>query len=156
MGMGQRERERENKEWKLERRGGGGRNKEGKQERRRRRETETNRQTIRDRETKRNRERYREREREIRHVKTGSGKHIHVFIRKITMNTILWAKLSTTRRLDNVPWIVLSLSLPLSVTKTKWHVSDVSWCMIVWCTQNLGPDGSNFTWHQTCNNKTAL
>ena len=29
-------------------------------------------------------------------------------------------------------------------------------CMVVWCTQNLRPDGSSFTWHQPCNNQIAL
>ena len=32
----------------------------------------------------------------------------------------------------------------------------VNWCMVVWCTQNLRRDGSSFTWHQPCNNQTAL
>ena len=28
--------------------------------------------------------------------------------------------------------------------------------MVEWCTQNLRRDGSSFTWHQICNNQTAL
>ena len=34
----------------------------------------------------------------------------------------------------------------------------VNWCMVVWlwCTQNVCQDSSNFTWHQPCNNQTAL
>ena len=24
-------------------------------------------------------------------------------------------------------------------------------CMVEWCTQNVRRDGSNFTWHQPCN-----
>ena len=30
---------------------------------------------------------------------------------------------------------------------TKWHVT---WCMVVWCTQNLRQDGSSFMWHHLC------
>ena len=34
----------------------------------------------------------------------------------------------------------------------------VTWCMVVWCTQNVLRDGSSLTWHQPCrpNNQTAL
>ena len=27
---------------------------------------------------------------------------------------------------------------------------EVTWCMVVWCTQNLLRDGSSFMWHQPC------
>ena len=27
---------------------------------------------------------------------------------------------------------------------------EVTWCMVVWCTQNLRRDGSSFMWHQPC------
>ena len=27
---------------------------------------------------------------------------------------------------------------------------EVTWCMVVWCTQNLHQDGSSFEWHQLC------
>ena len=27
---------------------------------------------------------------------------------------------------------------------------EVTWCMVVWCTQNLPRDGSSFMWHQPC------
>ena len=27
---------------------------------------------------------------------------------------------------------------------------EVTWCMVVWCTQNLRQDGSSFMWHQPC------
>ena len=27
---------------------------------------------------------------------------------------------------------------------------EVTWCMVVWCTQNLRRDGSSFMWHQLC------
>ena len=27
---------------------------------------------------------------------------------------------------------------------------EVTWCMVVWCTQNLHRDGSSFMWHQPC------
>ena len=27
---------------------------------------------------------------------------------------------------------------------------EVTWCMVVWCTQNLHQDGSSFMWHQLC------
>ena len=27
---------------------------------------------------------------------------------------------------------------------------EVTWCMVVWCTQNLRRDGSRFMWHQPC------
>ena len=32
------------------------------------------------------------------------------------------------------------------------HVAlhEVTWCMVVWCTQNLRRDGSSFMWHQPC------
>lgn len=26
----------------------------------------------------------------------------------------------------------------------------VNWCMVVWCLQNVRPDGFSFTWQQTC------
>ena len=29
-----------------------------------------------------------------------------------------------------------------------WH--EVTWCMVVWCTQNLRRDGSSSMWHQPC------
>ena len=32
----------------------------------------------------------------------------------------------------------------------------VNWCMVVWYTQNVRRDASSFTWHQPCNNQTAL
>ena len=32
----------------------------------------------------------------------------------------------------------------------------VNWCMVLWRPQNVGRDGSSFTWHQPCNNQTAL
>ena len=28
------------------------------------------------------------------------------------------------------------------------HLHKVTWCMVVWCTQNLRRDGSSFLWHQ--------
>ena len=38
----------------------------------------------------------------------------------------------------------------------KWS-DTVNWCcMVVWCTQNAYWDSSSFTWHQPCNNETAL
>ena len=27
---------------------------------------------------------------------------------------------------------------------------EVTWCMVVWCTQNLRRDGCSFMWHQPC------
>ena len=27
---------------------------------------------------------------------------------------------------------------------------EVTWCMVVWCTQNLRRDGYSFMWHQSC------
>ena len=27
---------------------------------------------------------------------------------------------------------------------------EVTWCMVVWCTQNLHRDGCSFMWHQPC------
>ena len=27
---------------------------------------------------------------------------------------------------------------------------EVTWCMVVWCTQNLHQDDSSFMWHQSC------
>ena len=32
------------------------------------------------------------------------------------------------------------------------HVAlhEVTWCMVVWCTQNLHRDGCSFMWHQPC------
>ena len=27
---------------------------------------------------------------------------------------------------------------------------EVTWCMVVWCTQKLHQDGSSFMWHQPC------
>ena len=27
---------------------------------------------------------------------------------------------------------------------------EVTWYMVVWCTQNLRRDGSSFMWHQPC------
>ena len=27
---------------------------------------------------------------------------------------------------------------------------EVTWCMVVWCTQNLRRDGSSFMWYQPC------
>ena len=27
---------------------------------------------------------------------------------------------------------------------------EVTWCMVVWCTQNLCQDGCSFMWHQPC------
>ena len=32
----------------------------------------------------------------------------------------------------------------------------VNWCVVALCTQNVCRDGISFTWHQPCNNKTAL
>ena len=29
-------------------------------------------------------------------------------------------------------------------------ISDVAWCMVVWCTQNVRRDGSSFMWHKSC------
>ena len=37
----------------------------------------------------------------------------------------------------------------------KWR-DTVSWCMVVWCTQNVRRDCSSFKWHQPCNNQIAL
>ena len=34
--------------------------------------------------------------------------------------------------------------------------SDVTWCMVARCSQNVRPDGSSFNWHQPCNNQTAV
>ena len=34
--------------------------------------------------------------------------------------------------------------------------SDMTWSMVVWCTQNVRRDGSGFMWHQPCNNQAAL
>ena len=31
----------------------------------------------------------------------------------------------------------------------------VNWCMVVLCTQNVCRAGSNFTWHQPCNNQNS-
>ena len=28
--------------------------------------------------------------------------------------------------------------------------NEVTWCMVVWCTQNLRRDGCSFMWHQPC------
>ena len=30
---------------------------------------------------------------------------------------------------------------------------EVTWCMVVWCTQNLRRDGCSFMWHQPCVSK---
>ena len=27
---------------------------------------------------------------------------------------------------------------------------EVTWCMVVWCTQNVRRDGCSFMWHQPC------
>ena len=32
----------------------------------------------------------------------------------------------------------------------------MTWCMVVWCTQNLCRDGSSFMWHQPCQRFTPL
>ena len=38
--------------------------------------------------------------------------------------------------------------LPLNFTYVTLH--EVTWCMVVWCTQNLRRDGSSVMWHQPC------
>ena len=40
-------------------------------------------------------------------------------------------------------------------SKTRIHLTyvdlhEVTWCIVVWCTQNLRRDGSSFMWHQPC------
>ena len=30
------------------------------------------------------------------------------------------------------------------------YLHEITWCMVVWCTQNLRRDGSSFMWHQPC------
>ena len=39
--------------------------------------------------------------------------------------------------------------------RTRIHLTyvalhEVTWCMVVWCTQNVPRDGSSFMWHQPC------
>ena len=36
------------------------------------------------------------------------------------------------------------------------HVPYVNWCIVARCIENVGQDGSSLTWHQPCNNQTAL
>ena len=35
-------------------------------------------------------------------------------------------------------------------TLRMWLCMKWSWCMVVWCTQNLRRDGCSFMWHQPC------
>ena len=35
-------------------------------------------------------------------------------------------------------------------TLTYMPLHEVTWCMVVWCTQNLRRDGNSFMWHQPC------
>ena len=40
-------------------------------------------------------------------------------------------------------------------SQTRIHLTyvalhEVTWCMVVWCTQNLRRNGCSFMWHQPC------
>ena len=34
--------------------------------------------------------------------------------------------------------------------------NNVSWCMVIWCTQNVHWESSSFRWHQPCNGRIPL
>ena len=75
-------------------------------------------------------------------------------------------------RVDFLCWLLFLYSFHPRVTavarkssrsfcqKCRWQVTakhltyaalhEVTWCMVVWCPQNLRRDGSSFTWHQPC------
>ena len=45
---------------------------------------------------------------------------------------------------------------PTMICDFNCRSSTVNWRMVISCTQNVRRDGSNFTWHQPCNNQAAL
>ena len=56
--------------------------------------------------------------------------------------------------------VILVVSVALGIvqagySQTRMHLTyvalrEVTWCMVVRCTQNLRRDGSSFMWHQPC------